>query len=141
MRAIFLTTPELRTQYWPTVAELVAPAVHEAARGEFTLDDLAVMVENGTAVAGLALEGDLPAMGMVFEFRQYPRRTVINVMALGGVDLRRVAGIFWSQFVGWAQQFGVAEIEALCSPGMTRLLAEIGFAHTYNLVRFKVQTC
>ena len=135
MQAIFLTTPELRKTHWASVASLITPAVTEAARGEFTLNDLEAMVTNGHAVAGIAFDSDGPVMGMVFEFCNYPRRQVINVMALGGRDLAGIANSFWPQFIEWARESGVAEIEACTSPAMSRILKQIGFAHTYNVMR------
>lgn len=135
MQAIFLITPELREQHWQAVAGLIAPAVTQAARGEFTLDDLEAMVIAGRAVAGIAFDAAGPAMGMVFEFCRYPRRQVINVMALGGKDLAGIANTFWPQFIAWARESGVAEIEACTSPAMSRMLKQIGFAHTYNVMR------
>ena len=135
MQAVFLTTPELQAEHWATVAELVAPAVTDAARGEFTLEDLGAMVRDGRAVAGLATHDGAPVMGMVFEFRHYPRRQVINVMALGGSNLADITTSFWQQFTGWARESGVAEIEACASPAMSRILKQIGFAHTYNVMR------
>lgn len=135
MQAIFLTTPELRAQHWSSVASLIAPAVRDAARGEFTLSDLEAMVIEGRAVAGMAIDDTAPVMGMVFEFCHYPRRQVINVMALGGRDLTSIANSFWPQFIEWARESGVAEIEASTSPAMSRILKRIGFAHTYNVMR------
>lgn len=135
MHAIFLTTPELRIQHWPSVAMLIAPAVQDAARGEFTLTDLELMVDEGHAVAGIAIDAAGPVLGMVFEFCNYPRRQVINVMALGGRDLTSIANSFWPQFREWARESGVAEIEASTSPAMSRILKQIGFAHTYNVMR------
>lgn len=136
MRAVFLTTKDLIQQHWSAVAALVDPVAHQAARGEFTTEDLAVMVEDGRAVAAIALEGDTPVMGMVFEFRHYPRKTVINVMAIGGSNLAGVAVSFWPSFVAWAQESGVSEIEACTSRAMTRALMGIGFKHTYDIVRY-----
>ena len=41
------------------------------------------------AWAGLAVDEQGPALAMVFEFRHYPAKTVINIMAIGGRDLAR----------------------------------------------------
>lgn len=136
MKVLFLTSRELVGLHWWSVASLVDPVAHQAARGEFTTEDLAAMVDAGTAVAGLAMEDGRPVLGVVFEFRHYPRAMTINVMALGGRDLDRVAGTFWPQFVAWAKESGVAHIEACTSPVMTRMLRRIGFQHAYDLVRF-----
>lgn len=136
MDALFLTTPELIGLHWWAVARLVDPVAHQAARGEFTTEDLAVMVEDGRAVSALFSVEDKPLIGMVFEFRHYPRAMTINVIALGGKDLAEVSSTFWPQFVAWAKESGVSHIEACTSPAMTRVLRGLGFQHTYDLVRF-----
>jgi len=135
MQAVFLTSPELIAQHWWSVAHLLEPVVSQAARGEFTIEDLARMVEGGLAFAAMACDGDAPVLALVFEFRHYPARMVINIMALGGRDLARSAVIFWPQFLAWARESGVTEIEACTSPAMTRALKGLGFAHTYDVVR------
>lgn len=135
MRAVFLTTPELISLHWWSVMRLIDPVVHQAARGEFTLEDLTAMVESGRAFGAIALEDDKPVMAMVFEFRHYPARMLLNVMALGGHDLGRVAVSFWPQFTAWAKESCVSEIEACTSPAMTRVLKGLGFQHTYDIVR------
>jgi N-acyl-L-homoserine lactone synthetase len=133
---LFLTTPALIEQHWPDVAQLVAPVVDQAARGEFTLADLQELVVGGHAFAGLMFEANEPRLAMVFEFRHYPRRTTLNVMALGGSELASAAVSFWPQFVAWAKESGADAIEALTAPAMTRVLRNLGFQHTYDLVRF-----
>lgn len=135
MRAIFLTTPELISLHWWSVMKLIDPVVHQAARGEFTLSDLTAMVESGRAFAAIALDGDTPVLAMVFEFRHYPSKMTLNVMALGGRDLAGVAVSFWPQFLEWAKESGASEIEACASPAMTRALKGLGFQHTYDIVR------
>lgn len=135
MRAIFLTTPDLIGQHWWSVMRLIDPVVHQAARGEFTLSDLTAMVESGRAIAAIVLEVDTPVLAMVFEFRHYPSRMLINIVALGGRDLADAAVSFWPQFVAWAKESGASGIEACTSPAMTRAIKALGFRHTYDLVR------
>lgn len=136
MRVLFLNTPRLINLYWHSASALLEEVVEEAARGEFTLADLTQMVKAGTAIAGVVYN-DLgePILTVVFEFRFYPRKQVINIMALGGRQFHLATGTFWPQFVAWAKEYGVTEIEACTSPAMTRLLRGLGFQHTYDLVR------
>jgi hypothetical protein len=135
MNALFLNSTELIDAHWADVARLVAPAVSQAARGEFTLDDLELLVRSGKAFAGLASDASGYVLALVFEFRFYPRKQVINVMALGGQRLHETAKIFWPQFTVWAAESGATEIEACTSPAMTRMLTPLGFSHTYDIVR------
>lgn len=135
MHAVFLTSPELISLHWWSVMRLIDPVVHQAARGEFTLQDLTAMVESGRAFAAIALDDEKPVLAMVFEFRHYPSKMTLNVMALGGRDLAGVAVSFWPQFLEWAKESGASEIEACTSPAMTRALTGLGFQHTYDIVR------
>lgn len=135
MRVLFLNSQDLIDQHWWSVAHLIDPVVQNASRGEFTTEDLAALVVSGQAFCGLALDGDTPVLAMVFEFKRYPARTIINVMALGGRDLAAVAVSFWPQFVAWARESGASGIEASTAPAMTRALKGLGLIHTYDLVR------
>lgn len=134
MQALFLTSQRLITQHWPAASALLAPVL-DAARGEFTLDDLEELARDGRAVLGVAFEGDAPVMAMAFQFRHYPRCMAVNVMALGGRDMHAIASTFWPQFVAWAQESGASHIEACTSPAMARMLRPLGFSKTYELVR------
>ena len=138
MRAIFLTTPELIDLHWWSVASLIADGVEQVA-DEYTLEDLAQMVVEGRATAGLCLDDEgKPVLAMVFCFKQYPRTQVVHIMALGGRDLAPVAITFWRQFVEWAKESGATRIEACAAPAMTRVLRALGFEHRYNFLRFEV---
>jgi hypothetical protein len=135
---VFLTTPELISLHWWTVAKLIDPGVQQLARGEWTTADLAELVESGRAVAALMFEDGTPRLAMVFEFRHYPRRTTLNVMALAGADLGGAAVSFWPGFVAWAKESGATHIEACAGAAMTRVLRGLGFEHEYNLLRIEV---
>lgn len=135
MRLLFLTSQRLITAHWPAAAALLAPVL-AAARGEFEISDLEELCREGRAVAAIAADdAGQPVLAFVFEWRFYPRRTILNIIALGGRELRAVAGTFWPAFRAWAEESGATHIEASCSPAMTRLLSRLGFAHTYDTVR------
>ncbi len=132
---LFLNTQALIEKHWADVDTLLSPVVSQAARGEFTLEDLHTMALGGRAFAAVMFEAAAPRLAMVFEFRQYPRKQVLNVMALGGADLAGAAASFWPDFLAWAKESGTDEIEACTAPSMTRVLRLLGFQHTYDLVR------
>lgn len=134
MQAVFLTSQRLISEHWPAVGKLLAPVLR-AARGEFLVCDLEDLCRDGRAVAGLAFDEGQPVLAMVFEFRHYPRTTILNVIALGGRNVERVAATFWPSFTAWAKESGASHIEASVSPAMRRLLKPLGFTHTYDTVR------
>ena len=95
-------------------------------RGEFSVDDLGAFLTSEQAWAGLAVDEQGPALAMVFEFRHYPAKTVINIMAIGGRDLGQVAMTFWLQFLAWAKESGRSGDRGECPrrwPGCSRTSA------------------
>lgn len=139
MQALFLTSQGLITQHWPAASRLLQPVL-AACRGEFTVDDLEELCRDGRAIAGMAWDAEgQPFMAMVFEFRFYPRKTAVNVIALAGRDLQELASTFWPSFLAWAKESGATEIEACALPAMTRMLRPLGFEHTYNFVRMPTE--
>lgn len=139
MNVLFLNSRPLIERHLPDIARLLGPGVAAEVRGEFTLADLADMVRSGSAFAGLAFDdAGTPVLAMVFEFRFYPRKQVVNVMALGGRNLAAVAVTFWPQFLAWAKESGACHVEACASPAMTRVLRNFGFGHVYNLLRCEI---
>lgn len=74
-------------------------------------------------------------MAMVFEFVHYPQQLAVNIMALGGSELGSVLQEFMETFREWCKEAGATNIEAACSPGMSRMLSKYEFKTTYQLVR------
>lgn len=134
MQPLFLTSQRLITEHWPAAARLLEPVL-QVVRGEWTVEDLEDLCRDGRAVAGIGFDGGEPVLAWVFEFRMYPRRTSVNIIALAGRGVDTAASTFWPSFVEWAKESGAAEIEACAAPAMTRMLRPLGFEHTYNLVR------
>lgn len=134
MNVLFLTSQRLITEHWPAAAVLLEPVL-DCAHGEFTIADLEELCREGRAICGVALTDGVPTMAMVFEFRHYPRKTVLNIIALAGRDLSKLAGTFWLTWREWAKESGADEIEARTRPAMTRMLRRLGFTFTYDVVR------
>lgn len=135
MDITFITTPELLARKFAIAAPLLEPVVKEAAKGEFTVDDLYDLNLQGKAITAVIEKDGNPAMAVVFEFVYYPQMMAVNIMALGGGYLDESITEFWEQFKQWCKDAGAVAIEASCSPGMTRLLSKYGFKPTYQLVR------
>ena len=74
-------------------------------------------------------------MVIVLELVTYPQFTAMNVVALGGRDLRHMIKKFWKQVCGWAQVCGVKHIECLVAPAMEKILVAQGFERKYTLLR------
>lgn len=135
MEVTFITDARLFDQKFHMAVPLLQPVIDQAARGEFTVDDLARLTREGRAITAVAERDGQPLMAMAFEFVHYPQTLAINIMALGGRDLEAVASQFWPTFRAWCRRAGVNVIEASCSPAMARLLAPWGFESAYRVVR------
>lgn len=135
MDITFITNPELLARKFAIAAPLLEPVIEEAAKGEFTVNDLYELNLKGKAITTLIEKDGQAVMAMVFEFVHYPQMMVVNIMALGGGYLDESITEFWSGFKGWCKDAGAVAIEASCSPAMTRLLSKYGFEPTYQLVR------
>ena len=72
---------------------------------------------------------------LALELVYYPQFTAMNVLALGGRDLRHNMKRFWKQVCGWAQICGVTKIECLVAPAMEKILQAQGFERKYSLLR------
>jgi len=137
MQPLFLTSQRLITEHWPTAAALLQPVLG-VTRGEWEIDDLEELCRDGRAIAGIGFQDGEPVMAWVFEFRFYPRKTTVNLLALAGRGLQDVAATFWPQWLAWCQESGATEVEACALPAMTRMLGRLGFQHTYNFVRLQL---
>lgn len=135
MDITFITNHDLLERKFAIAAPMLEPVVKEAAKGEFTVNDLYKLNLQGKAITVLIEKGGAPAMAVVFEFVHYPQMMTVNIMALGGGYLDESISEFWDQFKRWCKDAGAVAIEASCSPGMTRLLSKYGFKPTYQLVR------
>lgn len=135
LRTTFIHSGEFSEEQFAQARPLLQPVIEQAARGEFTVDDLEQMTRDGRAVTGIAHSGEKAVMAMSFEILRYPRKTVVNIMALGGENLSEVAAEFWHEFRAWSRSAGAEAIEACCSDAMARILRAHGFTTQYRLVR------
>lgn len=135
MDITFITNPEQLAGKFDLVAPLLGPVVNEAAKGEFTVEDLYKLNLEGKAITALIEKDGVAVMAVVFEFVHYPQMMAVNIMALGGGYLDESITEFWMQFKAWCKEAGAVAIEASCSASMSRLLSRYGFKPTYQLVR------
>ena len=138
MTPLFLTTPELLGEWWDRAAIHFEPVVSEAARGEFTVDDIRRLCDEGHATSVVVRDGENVILAAAFEFIHYPKITTCNVMAIGGTRLDETMRAFFITFKQWCESVGVTVIEASCSPPMSRLLSRYGFVKTYEVVRLAI---
>jgi hypothetical protein len=138
MTPLFLTSPELLEEYWDSAAIHFEPVVRDAARGEFTVEDIKHLCEQKRATTAVVIEDGQVILALAFEFIHYPQISACNIMALGGTRLTEAENEFFVTFREWCKSMNVTVIEASCSSVMSRLLRRYGFAKTYEVVRLSV---
>ena len=140
MRAHFyLERDELLTD-WARLAPLLQTVIEKACHGEFDVADLKAMALGKRIFIGAFFDDDgTPLLAFAFEFRHYPKKTAVNILALGGQRMDEVFSVFLERFGQWAAGAGADFIEASCSPAMTRLLRRYGYAETYRQLRLAVK--
>lgn len=121
---------------WHRIRPIFESVVTRAAHGEFDCDDLKAMALSKKIVIGafFADDGEM-LLAFAFEFRFYPKKTAVNILALGGKRMGTVFTEFLDRFKDWAASAGADFLEASCSPGMSRMLAKYGYVNTYQQLR------
>lgn len=116
-------TPDQVDACWPVIRKLLAPAI-EHCNGEFEVDDLLEMVVEGHAFV-VVLLGEGIELAAVCECLKYPRKTVLNVLVLGGKNLDIVAMKFWPRVAEVAKVLGASSVRGAVRPAMERYYRRI----------------
>lgn len=135
MIATFIVNPELLEQHFYKAVPLLQPVIDQAGRGEFTVEDIRHLTEQGQAITAIVEKEGVTVIALAFEFVNYPQYVAVNIMALGGHGLDEAANEFWETFKAWCRSAGAEVIEASCSEAMARLLRRHEFKSVYRVVR------
>lgn len=138
LHVLFLTNQELLDTWWSKAEPHLERVVKEAARGEFTTEDIYWLITEGRMQLMLVIEGEEVILAMAFEFIFYPKKTACNIVALGGSRLRECEKQFFVAFKAWCKNCGITVIEASCSSAMSALLRRFDFQKTYEVVRYEI---
>ena len=134
-----LSTKELYDKYWAQCIPLFQECIDRSMHGEMTVEDIYTKALKGEVFVIVAKD-DTPEvpdvkLAIAMELVHYPQFAAMNVLALGGRDLRHMIKRFWTQVCGWAQVCGVKQIECLVAPAMEKILRAQGFERKYTLLR------
>jgi hypothetical protein len=136
---LLLSSVEMLDAYWLSAEPHVRKCVDKAMHGELTTEDVYEAVKAGQMYLIVLRNdaGELPdvALALALELITYPRYTVMNVVALGGRDLRHFQTKFWKHVCSWAYMNGVRKMQASASPAMARILSKFGFKDVYTTMR------
>ncbi len=140
MRSHFYLDMEELERDWGLIEPILASVVSRAVHGEFDCGDLKAMAQSKQIVIGAFFADDgIMLLAFAFEFRFYPKKTAVNILALGGKRMDGVFSEFLDQFRDWAAVAGADFLEASCSRGMARMLAKYGYVNTYQQLRLDLK--
>ena len=104
----------------------VKRVVEHACHGEFTADDVGDLIRKGRAFACYVMEGREILIACVWELIYYPRLTSINVMALGGQNLKELWALYGPTCKKVWRAQGAQAWQCEASIAMTKLLQKAG---------------
>ena len=109
---------------WVEISKFLAMG-SEFGHGDFEIDDIKVLVDDGRAfIVVLEHDGSM-VLASACEVITYPRRSVMNVMAIGGKGLDVMFGEFWSQVADMGRILGVDAVRGSVRPSMQRYCKRI----------------
>ncbi len=123
---------------WDVVGPLVDKCVKKAVHGEYTSADIRELLEHERMTALLVSEDGQPIFVCVFEFLFYPRKTVVNICAVGGRKILECLNYYRKYLLEYWNSAGATEVQAEVSPAMERLLRPAGFREVYRTVRMEI---
>lgn len=123
-RTLTVISPDVAEAWWTSIRELLIPAI-EHCNGEFEVDDLLAMVMEGKAFVVVMANEEGLELAAICECLKYPRKSVLNVLVLGGRNLDLVAKQFWPKVTEVARILGASSVRGAVRPAMERLYRRI----------------
>lgn len=121
------------------IRQEVDRVILHAAHGEFTGDDLKAMIAAGRAYAAfITTDEGLIELAWVWEMVFYPRKTVVNVMAMAGRRFKECCVVYFELVKDLWRAQGATAVTSYTSPAMARLLARAGFCEKYRFLEMEL---
>ena len=118
-------TPTLRLVHPPEVAarwtefRAMLDRAIQHARGELEVDDILASVMVGSMGILAQEKGDMLELVLAFEIIPYPRRSVFNIVAMGGRNFAGFADCY-DLIDSLADTMGASIVRCYCRPSMAR---------------------
>ena len=139
---LLLATKEQFDLYWGQCVPLLDKVIDKAMHGELTTEDIYNSAIQGQSYVFVLKGNDIELpdvkLVLVMELVNYPRLPALNVIAIGGTNLKQFFEKYWESVTGWAYMNGVRAIESSVSPAMARIISRFGFKHTYAHMRINL---
>ena len=122
-------------QIWPDIEQMLAKAMNHSG-GEYSLDQLKVMLTQGKQVLCVGAENDLSIKcALTIEWINYPNDRVAFITAIGGKTDKQG----FNEFENWVRANGGTKIQGAAFEAVARLWKRAyGFENRYIIVEKKV---
>lgn len=144
-RPVQLVSTEMLEAFWPTIEPLLQASIDRYGAKEMSIYDLASLVRDGK-IQLIVVTNDQTGLApymkvelvLAVEVVLYPQLPALNIVAIGGRNLKRHKKRFWDMFKGWAYMNGARAIEASVGPAMQRVIQKWDFEPAYVLMRCRL---
>lgn len=120
MTTFNLLRPEEVIENWPTLSQLLEPAVAQC-NGEMEVDDVLNAILNGRTFLFALIEDETITFAITADFKVYPRKTVMFVGFAGGKHGAQYAEEIWATLARFGAKAGAVSMQAFCeNPAMVR---------------------
>lgn len=123
--------PDYLHRTWPIVAGWLENGLAHSG-GEYNIDQLKVLVQQGQHVLILFMEADQVVGAFTVAFENYPNARIAFVSSIGGLSIADLSAL--SAFAEWCRDAGCTAIRGAVRPSVARLTQKFGFKHRYIIV-------
>jgi hypothetical protein len=116
---------------WPVIRELLAPACHKSG-GELVVDDILMQSESGAYKIAIMGVCETTLLAIVLSIVTYPRLNALNIMAIGGTNVRVFAKQFMQVVIDYARDIGADCVQLACGGAEARLFKMAGDVAGYS---------
>jgi hypothetical protein len=116
-----LLLPEQVRAQWTTIEPLLKPAEQHCG-GEVLVEDVPKLVDDRAAFVLALYEDEEMILAGVLEVLRLPRKTVLNVMFMGGRNFGKVVEHFMQELKHIGDAVGATALRGYCHPAMAKFL-------------------
>lgn len=125
--------PERVEEFWPDVEKHISRAMDHSG-GVIEAEDIKELLLKGKMLLWIiSIGGELMASG-VTQIIEYPRKSTLMVVCVGGRDFWQWVGPFVDALERYREELSVDCIRANCRDGMMKWLKELGWTRVMTLM-------
>lgn len=127
--------PDFLQTAWPIAKDWLEAGLEHSA-GEYTVDQLKVMIMRGDNTLVLMLDDDRPVGACTVAFENFPNARIAFVTSIGGKGLSDESLL--ESFSEWCRAMGCTSIRGAVRPAVAALVKIFGFEQRYIIVEHRL---